>query len=104
MNTINLVPVNENANAVRIASRSYSMILLCLAAYGIELESCDCGECAISDIVTFEAEDVPEICAALSEIVGRMIDAGLTALAVDTAFVLSVFPSSGGMRAEKIDN
>ena len=104
MNTINLVPVNENATAVRIASRSYSMILLCLAAYGIELESCDCGECATNDIATFVAEDVPHICAALSDICSRMIDAGLKDLALDAAFLLSAVPSSGGMRAEKIDN
>jgi hypothetical protein len=104
MNTINLVPVNENANAVRIASRSYSMILLCLAAHGIELEPCSCGVCNTSDIATFEVEDVPDICAALSEICSRMIDAGLKDLALDAAFLLSALPSSGGMRAEKIDN
>jgi hypothetical protein len=33
-----------------------------------------------------------------------MIDAGLTDLALDAAFLLSAVPSSGGMRAEKIDN
>jgi hypothetical protein len=104
MNTINMVPVNENANAVRIASRSYSMILLCLAAYGIELEPCSCGDCNISDVATFEAEDVPHICGALSDICSRMIDAGLKDLALDAAFLLSALPSSGGMRAEKIDN
>jgi hypothetical protein len=104
MNTINLVPVNETATPVRIDSRSYSMIILCLAACGIEFECCDCGECKTSDIATFEAEDVPEICAALSDICSRMIDAGLKDLALDAAFLLSALPSSGGMRAEKIDN
>jgi hypothetical protein len=82
----------------------HTVTLHCLAACGIEFECCDCGKCKTSDIATFEAEVVPEICAALSDICSRMIDAGLTALAVDTAFVLSVLPSSGGMRAEKIDN
>jgi hypothetical protein len=101
--TIAMVPLNETATPVRIDARSYSMIILCLAACGIEFE-CTCVECEQSAIVTFEAEDVPDICAALSEIVGRMIDAGLKDLALDAAFLLSAVPSSGGMRAEKIDN
>jgi len=101
--TINMVPVNENSNEVHISSQSYSMILLCLAAYGIELDSCTCGNCDSSHIVTFETEDVPEVCEALSDICTRMIDAGLKDLALDTAFLLSALPSSGGMRAEKVD-
>jgi hypothetical protein len=52
----------------------------------------------------FEAEDVPDICAALSDICSRMIDAGLKDLALNAAFLLSALPSSGGMRAEKTDN
>jgi hypothetical protein len=32
-----------------------------------------------------------------------MIDAGLKDVALDTAFVMSALPSSGGMRAIKID-
>jgi hypothetical protein len=103
MNTINLVPINETATPVRIDSRSYSMIILCLAACGIEFE-CTCEECEKNALVTFEAEDIPDICSALSEICSRMIDAGLKDLALDTAFLLSAVPSSGGMRAEKIDN
>ena len=103
MDTVNLVPVNENANAVRIASRSYSMIILCLATYGIEFESCSCTDCEASNTVIFEAHDVPEICEALSEICSRMIDAGLKDLALDAAFLLSALPSSGGMRQEKVD-
>ncbi len=104
MNTINLIPLNETANSVCIASRSFSLILLCLAACNVEFERCTCSECEISDVLTFEAEDIPEICVALSDICSRMIDAGLKDIALDTAFVLSALPFSGGMRAIKIDN
>ena len=102
MNTINLVPVNTTSTALRIPSSSFSVILLSLAASGIEFEcSCQDGENAL---VTFEAEDVPDICVALSDICSRAISAGLRDLALDLGFLLSVLPSSGGMRAEKIDN
>jgi hypothetical protein len=104
MNTINLIPLNDTANSVCIASRSFSLILLCLAACEIEFERCTCGECETSDVLTFEAEDIPDICVALSEICSRMIDAGLKDVALDTAFVLSALPSSGGMRVTKIDS
>ena len=103
MNTIHLVPLNETATPVRIDSRSYSMIILCLAACGIEFQW-TCEECEKNALVTFEPDDVPDICAALSDICSRMIDAGLKDLALDAAFLLSALPSSGGMRAEKIDN
>jgi hypothetical protein len=103
MNTIKLVPFNQTASTVRITSRSFSLILLCLATCEIEFERCTCGECDTSEVLTFEVEDIPEICAALSDICSRMIDAGLKDVALDTAFVMSALPSSGGMRAIKID-
>jgi len=103
MNAIKLVPINDQASPVTLSSHSYSVILLCLAAYGYVSDECDCGECDRSGSVTFEKEDIPLIAEALSDICPRMIDAGLRDAALETAFLLSALPSSGGMRAEKID-
>lgn len=35
MNTIKMVPINAQENPVFLSSHSYSVILLCLAAYGV---------------------------------------------------------------------
>jgi len=67
-------------------------------------DECDCGECELGGSVTFEKEDIPRIAEALGDICARMIDAGLRDKALETAFLLSALPSSGGMRAEKIDS
>lgn len=104
MNTVKMVPNNDQASPVTLSSHSYSVILLCLAAYGIVSDECDCGECELGGSVTFEKEDIPRIAEALSDICARMIDAGLRDKALETVFLLSALPSSGGMRAEKIDD
>lgn len=104
MNTIKMVPNNEHANAVTLSSHSYSVIVLCLAAYGLVGEHCECGECDLGGAVVFDKEDIPRVAETLAEICSSMIDAGLRDTAIETAFLLSALPSSGGMRAEKIDN
>ena len=104
MNTIKMVPNNDQANTVTLSSHSYSVILLCLAAHGFVNDECDCSECDLDGSITFEKEDIPQLAEALADICSRMIDAGLRDNAIETAFLLSALPSSGGMRAEKIDN
>ena len=104
MNTIKMVPNNDQANTVTLSSHSYSVILLCLAAHGFVNDECDCSECELGRSITFEKEDIPQLAEALADICSRMIDAGLRDNAIETAFLLSALPTSGGMRAEKIDN
>jgi len=104
MNTIKMVPNNDQASPVTLSSHSYSVILLCLAAHGFVSKECDCDECELGGSITFEKENIPQIAEALTDICSRMIDAGLRDKAIETAFLLSALPSSGGMRAEKIDN
>ena len=104
MNTIKMVPNNDQASPVTLSSHCYSVILLCLAAHGFVSKECDCGECDPGGSITFEKEDIPQIAEALTDICSRMIDAGLRDKAIETAFLLSALPTSGGMRAEKIDN
>lgn len=103
MTTINMVPVNRDGSAVRLTSRAFSMILLCLAAHGFVNLNSDCCDFDSAGTVKFQEQDIPLLAKALSEICSQMIDAGLRDIAIETAFLLSVLPSSGGMHAEMID-
>lgn len=101
MNTIKMVPNNDQVSTVTLSSRSYSVILLCLTAHGFVSDECDCSECELPQAVTFDKDDIPQLAEALADICSRMIDAGLRDIAIETAFLLSALPNSGGMRATK---
>jgi len=105
MSSIAMIPNNKSAETITISSKSYSMLLLSLSAYGVTLgDDCDCGECKLGGPVEILPEEVAKVCEALSDICSKAIDAGLRDLSLEFAFLLSVLPPSGGMRAEKIDN
>jgi hypothetical protein len=105
MSSIAMIPNNTSVETITISSKSYSMLLLSLSAYGVTLrDDCDCGECEVRGAIEILPEEVAKVCEALSDICSRAIDAGLRDLSLEFAFLLSVLPSSGGMHAEKIDN
>lgn len=105
MSTIAMIPNNTSAETLTISSRTYSMLLLSLSAYGVILEDdCETGECEQSGEIKIHPEEVSKVCEALSDLCSRAINAGLRGLSLEFAFLLSVLPASGGMRAEIIDN
>lgn len=101
MTTVKLVPNNGTTPTINISSKAYSVITLCLAAYDIFTDVCTCGDCQPCDTSSIEQGNLSEICEALADICPMMINAGLRDIAVETAFLLTVLPSSGGMRVEK---
>jgi len=100
--SVTFVPNNKQANAVTLTSSSYSLIVLCLAAHGINLQShCSCGECDLhGPSIHISTEQVEDVCIALTEIFAELLRAGLSKGALEVAFLLSVVAQSGGMRAE----
>lgn len=105
MSTIAMIPNNKSTETLTISSKTYSMLLLSLSAYGVILENdCECGKCELGGAIEILPEEVAKVCEALSDICSRAINAGLRGLSLEFAFLLSALPASGGMRAEKIDN
>ena len=105
MGSIAMIPHNTGSETIAISSKAFSMLLLSLSAYGVILENgCECGECELGGAIEILPEEVAKVCEALSDICSRAINAGLRGLSLEFAFLLSALPSSGGMRAEKIDN
>ena len=105
MSTIAMIPYNPSAETITVSSKTFSMLLLSLSAYGVILENdCECGECELSGAVEILPEEVAKVCEALSDICSRAINAGLRGLSLEFAFLLSALPASGGMRAERIGN
>ena len=105
MSSIAMIPNNPSAETITISSKTYSMLLLSLSAYGVILENdCECGECELGGVIEILPEEVAKVCEALSDICSRAINAGLRGLSLEFVFLLSTLPTSGGMRAEKIDN
>ena len=105
MSSIAMIPNDKSAETITITPRTYSMFCLSLSAYGVNFgDDCECGECELGGAIEILPDEVPEVCEALADITSRAITAGLRELSLEFAFLLSVLPRSGGMRAEKVDD
>lgn len=59
MSTIAMIPNNPSAETITIISKTYSMLLLSLSAYGVILENdCECGECELGGAIEILPEEV----------------------------------------------
>jgi len=101
---VKFTPNDATCDTLFISSETFSTVFALLRFHDALPPCTDCTSsahhCAL--ITELASDDIPPVCEALVRITSDMAKAGLTTLATESMFLLSMLPTSGGVRIERI--
>lgn len=108
---IKFIPHDDTQDTLWMSSHAFSVIIALLGFRdalpdtSYSTTHADDHDNEICGIVTdIEADDIPTVCHALANITKDLASAGLTSLASESLFLLSVLPQSSGVHIERVED